>query len=33
MQYMLLIFRDEAGMQSAKNEDLMQMSAAYMAYR
>ena len=32
MEYMLLIFREEAAMQSAKKEDLMQMSAAYMAY-
>jgi hypothetical protein len=32
MQYMLLIFRDEAGMQSAKKEDLNQMMAAYTAY-
>src|SRR5471032_741089 len=32
MQYMLLIFRDEAGMQSASKEDVNQMMAAYMAY-
>ena len=32
MQYMLLIFRDEAGMQSASKEQINQTMAAYMAY-
>jgi hypothetical protein len=32
MQYMLLIFREEAAMQSAKKEDMNQMMAAYTAY-
>ena len=32
MQYMLLIFRDEAGMQSMSEADVKQTMASYMSY-
>ena len=32
MQYLLMIYRDEAGMQAAPKEAVTQMTAAYTAY-
>lgn len=32
MQYLLMIYRDEAGMQAAPKETVTQMTAAYTAY-
>ena len=32
MQYLLMIYNNEAGMQSAPKEAVTQMNAAYVAY-
>src|SRR5258707_13551175 len=32
MQYLLMIYGNEAGMQAASKDQVIQMSAAYMAY-